>query len=259
MHKQILTALTILFLGCFTGLRAHEGKQCFVAHLTPEGGAYLVEKPCAEVPPIPKPTRFQGFLDTQFGSMSGLGYKFPHLAVGTGLRYDDSRIGFEASADYSPDHKEGFNSGYVVTGGGFGNLWLTRNFGLTAGAAASRLQTPAYQKQATIPQAGLAFRFTGAGFPMRLYTNWIFPTGSYSPATGIEPNRLRGPEAYWETQMYSYLAVGLRFGIFKGYNQGNSLCDGVLGNGSQIGISPCPRGTFTQGITVLYFRFTTKE
>jgi hypothetical protein len=220
----------------------------------------------------------RAFIDTQFGSESGMGYKFPHLAVGAGFDHEFHRhsvspdsqgtirkwtsytswFDIEIHGDYSPDHKYGFNRGSVVTGGGFGNIWLTPSFGLTGGSGVSRLQTPAYHKAGLFPQAGVAFRFIGGGFPMRLYVNWIFPTGSYNPATGIEPNRLRGPELFWETQMTPHIAVGLRFGIFKGYSQGNPVCDGTLGNGSQVAILPCPRGTFTQGITVLHFRFTSK-
>jgi hypothetical protein len=51
----ILTTAAILFLGCFTGLRAHDGKECYVAKLTPDDQVQIVVKPCSPTPGSPAP------------------------------------------------------------------------------------------------------------------------------------------------------------------------------------------------------------
>jgi hypothetical protein len=195
--------------------------------------------------------------EIQFGSAEGLGFKFPHLALGARIERSITRE-FEADIEtiYSPDRKYGLNSGHQITVEANGIYWAVRRIGLLGGYEHNWLVTPDYKKSVTIPYPGIVFRGRG-GFPWRLYLSWLIPLGQYDPKTGIEPSRLTGPDFLYESQFSEHFRFGLRMGIYHGYEQGNAACDGNAPNPQHL--PPCPRTGYTTGQSSFIFRFTRKQ
>ena len=210
------------------------------------------------IPSYAQTNSVRSYGEIQFGSETGLGYKFPHTAFGLGFEVPVKKVEVDLNATFSPDRKYITNDGRVFSSHDIGILWL-HNVGLSGGATWSELHTSQFSKNTINPTAGMVFRFRVSNFsPMRLYVDWLFPTGTYNPQTKIESNRLTGPEIYLEAQAWSHARIGTKFGVYHGLSQGNPLCDGTIGYGGNYNIAPCPRSSFTQGIAVLYLRFTTK-
>jgi hypothetical protein len=212
---------------------------------------------CAQSEEIPDPPSIRVMSEFQFGSTSGLGYKFPHTAFGVRTEQSITRkLEIDAEPIYSPDQKYGFNSGHQITAEVEAIYWVTDRIGISGGYEHDWLTTPQYKKSVGIPSSGIVFRGNG-GFPWRFYISWLVPSGRYDPKTGIEPNRLTGPDFYYETQLYEHLRFGARIGIYHGYEQGNPACDGNAPNPQ--GLPPCPRTGYTTGQSSLIFRFTRKQ
>jgi hypothetical protein len=204
--------------------------------------------------PVAQSTRVMSEL--QFGSTEGLGYKFPHLAIGVRIEQVITRkLEVDAESNYSPDQKFGFNSGHQITAKANGIRWVSDRIGVSAGYEHTWLVTPQYKKSDTIPDVGVVFRGNGE-FPWRFYANWLVPSGDYDPRTGTEPSRLTGPDFYYESQIHDHLRLGVRIGVYHGYEQGNPACDGNAPNPQHL--PPCPRTGFTTGQSSLIFRFTGK-
>jgi hypothetical protein len=195
--------------------------------------------------------------EVQFGSTSGLGFKFPHLAVGARIEQSITRK-FEVDAEsiYSPDQKYGFNSGHQITAEATGIYWAADRFGVSGLYEHDWLVTPDYKKPVTVPSAGIVLRGNG-GFPWRFYVSWRVPSGGYDPTNGIEPSRLTGPDFHYESQLYDHVRVGLHVGIYHGYSQGNPACDGSAPNPQHL--PPCPRQAYTTGQSSFILRFTRKQ
>jgi hypothetical protein len=70
---------------------------------------------------------------------------------------------------------------------------------------------------------------------------------------------MTGPDFYFEQQVSSYMRFGALIGIYHGYDQGNPVCDGTLGNKGGPNGGPCPRTSFVTGQGMFIFRFTTKQ
>ena len=193
----------------------------------------------------------------QFGSTEGLGFQFPHLALGARIEKPVTpRFEIDAETIYSPDHKTGLGAGHQVTAEADGIYWTTHRMGVSGGYEHNWLVTSEYRKSVTIPAAGIVLRGND-GLPWRLYINWLIPSGQYDPETGIEPSRLTGPDFLYEFQLYEHLRFGLLLGIYHGYEQGNPVCDGTAPNPQHL--PPCPRTGYTTGQASLIFRVTRKQ
>lgn len=195
--------------------------------------------------------------EVQLGSTQGLGFKFPHLALGARIeRPIASRFEADAEAIYSPDREFGFSSGHQITAEANGIYWAKPGIGLFGGYEHDWLVTPRFRKSVSIPAPGVVFR-GGREFPWRLYLRWLVPADQYDPKTGIEPSRLTGPDVLYEFQLYEHLRFGLLLGIYHGYEQGNPACDGNAANPQHLPV--CPRTGYTSGQASLIFRFTRKQ
>ena len=206
---------------------------------------------------VPEHTSMRVMSEVQFGSTSGLGYKFPHLAFGVRIEQSIMRkFEIDAESIYSPDQKYGFNSGHQITAEADAIYWAFDRIGISGGNEHNWLVTPRYKKSVPIPSVGIVLR-GNSDFPWRFYLSWLVPAGRYDPKTGIEPSRLTGPDFYYETQLYDHFRLGVRIGIYHGYEQGNPACDGNAPNPQHL--PPCPRKGYVTGQSVFILRFTRKQ
>lgn len=198
--------------------------------------------------------RTRWLLDSEVGSDEGLGYKLPHTAFGVSLEKPIfRRFELQARISDSPDRKAITNDGNTLSTSVGAIAWLHRNFGLYDAMSYSRLWTSQFNKAGWFPRPGVVFRLRLLGIPTRMYLDYVVPTGTIDKK-GIESNRLRGVEYFFDARMASVgpltIRTGLQWNLYHFLDQGDPLCDGTFGKRVT-----CPRiGHFT-ATSALTFRF----
>jgi hypothetical protein len=164
-------------------------------------------------------------LDSQIGSESALGYKFPSLSVGPSLELPlKNRFELQAAASYSPDKKLITNNGHLadVTASALG--FVNQRVGFIAGVERGWLWTSEFDKKALFPSAGIVLRNDYFG-PGRFYVSYVFPTGRVWDTTNnpvvLQSNRLQGITLRQESRSHSHMRWGVESGLYRFCNEAN--------------------------------------
>jgi hypothetical protein len=164
-------------------------------------------------------------LDSQVGSESTLGYKFPSLSVGPSFEIPfKNRFELQGGASYSPDSKLITNNGRLVDVTASAIGFVNQRVGFTAGVEHGWLWTSEFDKKALFPSAGVVLRNDYFG-PGRFYLSYIFPTGRVSATPdntlSIQSNRLQGITLRQETRSFSHMRWGLESGVYRFCDESN--------------------------------------
>ena len=222
-----------------------------VVMLAMAGTAWGQAVPAAKVT---EPSRL--VVEAGIGGESGLGYKLPFIKFGGGVEIPlGQRFEAQAFAHYSPTAKEGQAWSRTLQVRGTGIVWVTPNLGATGTLERSWLWSETYSKAAWYPQVGVVWRGTWLDTNLRVYGRYTLPTGGYDAKLGIEAPQLQGPGIRAEAEMLSWLRIYTELDVFHGLRQGNPVCDGTLGDGSQVGIASCGRSGYWTGRTVTGVQF----
>lgn len=164
-------------------------------------------------------------LDFETGSDSGLGYRFPHVAIGLSLeRPVGKHFELQSRVSYSPDKKYATGDGNSLVMNWTGLVWATHRLGITGRLDHSNLWTSQFDKKSLAPSMGIVIRDDYYGFPGRLYLDYLFPTGcQWGENCRIQSNRLLGPEVYWEYRLWSHFRLGAKIGVYRVLEQSNQL------------------------------------
>ena len=164
-------------------------------------------------------------LDSQVGSETALGYKFPSLSVGPSFEIPiKNRFELQAGASYSPDKKLITNDGRVVDVTASAVGFVNQRIGFTAGVERGWLWTSEFDKKALFPSAGIVLRNDYFG-PGRFYLSYVLPTGRAWATTNdpltLQSNRLQGITVRQETRSRSHMRWGVESGLYRFCDEGN--------------------------------------
>lgn len=164
-------------------------------------------------------------LDTEVGSETALGYKFPSISLGPSLEIPiANRFEFQASGEYSPDKKAITNDGELASVSGSVLGFATQRIGLIASVERGWLWTSQFDKAALFPSAGVVVRndYFGHG---RLYMTYTFPTGcvwaTANNSCKIQSNRLQGITLHQDTRSTLHTRWGFETGLYHFCNEAN--------------------------------------
>ena len=182
------------------------------------------------------------------------GDAFDNLSLGGSLGIEVPvlhRFEFDLRDKFSPyERHTALGTGKANLMSGSGIVWLTKSFGLTATTESSSYSVTQVSKSAVYIYAGPIYRTMWWEFPVRIEGDYIrqASNGLYN---GIETSQLQGGALSADVRLgcAGQGCFRLKEQIIVGHvlTQGNPLCDGTLGNGSQVGFSPCPRSSALSG------------
>jgi hypothetical protein len=195
--------------------------------------------------PVSEQPATRWILDFETGSESGLGYKLPHIAVGTTVeRAVGKRLEVQGELFYSPDKKYITNDGNSIKMASTLIVWVTPRIGITSEVSKTYLWTSQFSKSELHPAFGVVIRDHFEGAPGRLYLSYLLPTGcQWGLTCPIQSNRLQGPQGSWEHRISTRLRYGFSMGIYRILNQSNPLQPSI------------PRTREWSGDTHLFVRF----
>jgi hypothetical protein len=197
--------------------------------------------PAGRMPSLPsgKISATGWLFDSETGSESGLGFKMPHLAFGPSFEHRVGRhFEVQGRASYSPDKKYITNDGNSFKSKATGLYWITDSLALTGSVRQSNLWTSQFDKHSWAPSAGIGIREMIAGYPGRIYLEYVFPTGcQWGTSCPIQSNRTQGAEVYWEERILPHLRLGFQLGVYHILNQGNPLLPAIPRTGQVTGDS----------------------
>ena len=193
---------------------------------------------------------------------------FDNLSAGItlGLNVPIKRFEFNLADTYSPYETHiGLGSGYANIATFTSTVWATNRFGITGKIEDSGYSVTDVSKTAFYVLGGASIKVNWLSVPTRFGFGYAgqFNNGIVN---GIETSHLHG--AYFSVEGHPYCAkswcikIQEMFTMGQVLTQGNPVCDGTLGNGSQAGISPCPRGKATGGgveMNLLFERYLHKH
>jgi hypothetical protein len=164
-------------------------------------------------------------MDTEVGTESSLGYKFPAIVLGSSSEIPLGNL-FEvqSSVTYSPTAKYITNNGQRFGASGSALAFINQRVGLVASLEHRSLWTSEFDKKVWFPSAGVVLRndYFGRG---RLYLTYVFPTGCVWATPGnpcqIQSNRLQGITARQDVRSGSFTRWGFETGLYHFCNQGN--------------------------------------
>jgi len=214
-------------------------------------------------PPMRAQTRFL------VGSSGGISFNNESIGV---LAATETPFG----ANYELDFRDVFSpvESHVALGHGMANvfrttdiLWLNGLIGLTGAIEYSNYDVTHVSKGGYYTFAGPIFRFRLWDAPNRLEFSYIREVAN-GIHNGIETSHLQGVDVYWTARLGCSGPMCFRFSedfaVGRVLTQGNPVCDGTYGNGSQVGFSPCPRsgavgGSFSASVTIEFPRRLGRE
>lgn len=178
---------------------------------------------------------------------------FDNLSAGlmAGLEIPIRRVELDFADSYSPyESHMGLGQGHANIASFGTHVWLTSKFGLTGKIEDSGYSVTQVSKTGFYSEGGMSVRTYLGGLPSRIefgYTQQV----NNGIVNGVETSHLRGAYFGTDTRLgcagFGCFRMSEQFSIGKVLTQGNPVCDGTLGNGSQIGESYCPRGSAVGG------------
>lgn len=185
------------------------------------------------------------------------GESFNNLFIGPVIAVEipfAKKFEFDSSFEIAPEFKRGYGYGYEdnVTIGGI--RWISSKFGFRVSGEQSRYAVTTATKDASFFHIGPIWRGTVAQAPMRLSLEYTrqFHNGI---SNGTETSHFNGGQATLDIRTGCAGSVcgrfKLAFQVGHFLNQGNPVCDGTFGNGSQVGFLPCPRSGGVSGGVIM--------
>jgi hypothetical protein len=165
------------------------------------------------------------------------------------------RYEFDLQDVYSPyESHVGLGSGHANIASAAGLVWLGKNWGVSTKIEDSGYSVTQVSKTAFYATGGLVKRVYVFGVPTRISFGYAQQVNN-GIVNGIETSHLRGAYLGFDGRLYcnsySCLRIIEQFSIGHVLTQGNPVCDGTIGNGSQVGWGPCPRsGAVGGGVTL---------
>lgn len=155
------------------------------------------------------------------------------------------------------EYHTALGSGYANLARANGIIWLNPTVGLLGAVEYSGYSVTTVQKGQYYAYGGPVFRLYVFGVPSRLEFDYINEFKNGISDTGVETGHLQGFRLALTGRVGCEGAVCFRLSeeVDAGHNltQGNPICDGSDGNGSQAGLLPCPRSSdFGGGATVTF-------
>jgi len=136
-----------------------------------------------------------------------------------------------------------------------GYVWLTNKFGFVGNAELSSYSISQVNKASIYIFGGPVIRHTFFGVPARYELDYVgqidnhiinqFLINHNLQTGGIETAHMKGVRfaITMRAGCFSNFCIRIdeEYSLGHGLAQGDPLCDGTIGNGSQVGLSPCPR------------------
>ena len=189
-------------------------------------------------------------LDSEFGSATGMGFKFPHMAFGFSVERPISHVELQSNFLVSPDVKSFAHSGHDYNFGGKALVWITRRVAVQVGMSYSiywsaipnygpcilddlysggcryeETSSTPYHKAGKTPFVGVVIRDSWFGSPGRLYLQYYFPTGcewaTASNPCDIQSSRIQGIGAEQEFRLFEHVRVGFKAKWIRYADQSN--------------------------------------
>jgi hypothetical protein len=186
-------------------------------------------------------------LNSEIGSATQLGYKFPSTSFGPSVEIPLTKhFELQGDAAYSPDRKFITNDGHAFRVSGTFIHWARPSVGLVAGFERTWLWTSQFNKTAFFPSAGVVVRSGYLG-PGRLYLTYQLPTGcvwaTASNPCKTQSNRLQGLQVRQEFRAVPHLRLGVGGGLYHFCDQGNPYAPQV-GRTCHMAVTVFTMGTF---------------
>lgn len=199
----------------------------------------------------------QSYDNTMFGVVAGI-----EQPIG-------KRVELQLRDSFSPfEQHSGLGSGHANILRGAGIIWLTQKFGLNGTVERSSYIAGLTSKAGYYMSMGPSFRFILWEAPARLTLNYISQLHNGLSKSGIETSHLQGVAVNLSSRLGCKGAMCFRLTYEMSAGRildiGNPVCDGTLGNGSQVGFDPCPRksgigGGFTGSLELEFPRHRGSE
>lgn len=179
------------------------------------------------------------------GGSGGVVLNNATVCVKTGVEVPFSRYEVNVLNDFCPyeNHKGlGYGKSDILSSTGI--VWLKNNFGATFGAENSSYSVTSVSKSGTLLKGGLIKKLYIGDLPSRVSIGYIQQIRN-GVVNGVESSHLKGGYVTIDSRLTCNTRACLRtvfdFDIGHTLAQGNPICDGTYGNGSQVGFLPCPR------------------
>ena len=183
---------------------------------------------------------------------------FDNLSAGVTAGIDPTflkRVQVSLYDIYSPyEVKVGLGQGHanIASAGLIG--WVRPTFGFEGKIEDTGYSVTQVSKTAFDVLGGFVKKTYLFGVPTRIGAGGVFEINN-GIVNGVETNHMEGAYIRLDGRMYCSSTACLRiieqFEAGHVLTQGNPLCDGTIGNGSQVGFSPCPRkGAFGGGVSL---------
>ena len=181
------------------------------------------------------------------------GQSFNNLSLGPSVAAEvpfGHRWELDPAFSIAPECKSGYGCGYGTDAkiGGIG--WLNNRVGVSTTVERSSYWLSSVSKSAWYFSAGPVIRLRAWDTPMRLSFGYARQIAN-GISNGVETNHLEGGLFSIDARMGCAGPIcgraKLEIQVGRGLNQGNPVCDGTLGNGSQVGFAPCPRSSAISG------------
>lgn len=179
------------------------------------------------------------------------------------------RIELQLRDSFSPfEQHSGLGSGHANILRGAGIWWMSSKFGLNETVERSSYIAGSVSKAGYYMSMGPMFRFILWDSPARLSADYIGQLHNGLSKSGIETSHLQGVAVNLSSRLGCKGAMCFRitYELSAGHilSQGNPVCDGTLGNGSQVGFAACPRqggigGGFTGSLELEFPRHRESE
>ena len=188
-------------------------------------------------------------IDTEIGSATGLGFKFPHMALGFTMERPIKRAELQTHFLVSPDVKSFARSGHDYQTGVTGLVWLTHRIAAQGGVSYSIYWSAIPNQSACIPDdlypggcryeytyspyhkggttlfVGAVMRDSWFGSPGRFYIQYYVPTGCQwatpSNPCQIQSSRTQGIGFQQEFRLWEHWRVGLKGAWLRYADQSN--------------------------------------
>jgi len=194
------------------------------------------------------PLQAQTKLAVDLAGGTCMGYELPCIETTARVEHFIRQFEVQGYGTYTPTDKLGGNSSNTYIAGATGIAW-TKYLGLTVNGRHTWLKSDQFNKRDARFSVGAVKAFRWLDSSQRLYAAFVIPTGGYNSKTGIESNRLMGPEFRWEANLWRNIDLHLKFKVLRVLHQGNPSCDGSLGGAVTCQRKSTWEGSSTTGIT----------
>lgn len=145
-----------------------------------------------------------------------------------------------------------YGTGWSASTTAGGVAWLNDKWGIIGDLQYSAYSVTALRKASWYWQSGPAYSLNFFGYPTEismLYTQQF--RNGINAATGVETSHFKGAVVSLSSRIgcagVACFIWTLQVNGGHVLNQGNPICDGTFGNGSQARLSPCPRSASSSG------------